>query len=223
MTPLTRAWGYEVGARVRVAGRLDLALSAWGLDLASELVWVGDEGTTEPRGATRRLGLTGEVRWAITPWLRLDADVSVVDATYVGNAGNANAVALAPTLVASAGLSVRHRSGVFGSVRLRAVADRPATEDRSLQAQGFAIVNAQVGYRWRRLEFALQVENLFDSDWREAQFASDTRLRNECLSAMSRGCNPPADGARLGTVSDIHFTPGTPFALQGRLTVFLPD
>lgn len=223
VTPLTRAWGYEVGARARIARRLDLAFSAWGMDLASELVWVGDEGTTEARGPTRRLGLTGEVRWAITPWLRFDADVSVVDATYVNNAGNANAVALAPTLVASAGLSVRHPVGVFGSIRLRAVADRPATEDRSLQAQGFAIVNAQVGYRWRRLEFAVQVENLFDSEWREAQFASGTRLRNECLTAGSPGCNPPTDGARFGTIDDIHFTPGTPFSLQGRVSVYLPE
>lgn len=198
-------------------------MSAWGLDLASELVWVGDEGTTEPRGATRRLGLTGELRWAVTPWLRVDADVSVVDATYAGNAGNANAIALAPTLIATAGVSVRHPVGLFGALRLRAVADRPATEDRSLTAQGFAVVSAQVGYRWRLWELAVQAENLFDSEWREAQFAADTRLRNECLAPAAPGCNPPADGMRYSTVSDVHFTPGTPFAAQARLTMYLPD
>lgn len=223
VTPLTRAWGYELGARARVADRLDVALSAWGLDLASELVWVGDEGRTEARGATRRLGLTAELRWSITPWLRLDADVSWVDASYVNNPGNANAVALAPTLVASAGLTARHRIGLFGAVRLRAVADRPATEDRSLQAQGFAIVNAQVGFRWRRFEVAVQVENLFDSTWREAQFATDTRLRDECLTPRRPGCSSPAEGRPFGTVSDVHFTPGSPFSIQGRLTVYLPE
>lgn len=223
VTPLVRAWGYEAGARVRVANRLDVALSAWGLDLESELVWVGDEGTTEARGATRRLGLTGELRWAITPWLRVDADVSVVDATYVTNAGNANAVALAPTFIATAGVSVRHPAGVFGALRLRAVADRPATEDRSLTARGFAIFSAQVGYRWRFVELAVQAENLFDSEWREAQFASDTRLRNECLTPMAPGCNPPEAGMRYGTVSDVHFTPGTPFAAQARLTLYMPQ
>lgn len=65
--------------------------------------------------------------------------------------------------------------------------------------------------------------NLFDSEWREAQSASATRLRNECLTAGSPGCNPPADGARFGAVDDIHFTPGTPFSLQGHVWVYLPE
>lgn len=222
VTPLARALGYEAGARAHFGGRFDLAVAAWGLDLESELVYVGDEGTTEARGPTRRLGLTGELRWAIRPWLRADLDVTASDATYTANAGNANAVSLAPQLVVSAGLAARHPSGVFGSVRLRAVGDRPATEDRSLTAEGFAIVSAQVGYRRGWWEVAVQAENLLDSTWREAQFANESRLRNECLTASAPGCGRPAEGRRFGAVSDVHFTPGTPFAAQARLTLFLP-
>ncbi len=219
VTPLARGLGYEVGARVRVGGRLDAAVSAWGLDLDSELVWVGDDGTTDARGPSRRLGLTGEVRWSILPWLRADVDVSLVNATYVGNAGNGDAVALAPTLVASAGLSARHPSGFYGSVRMRAVGDRPADPGRDLTAEGFAIFNAQVGYRRGWWELALQAENLFDSTWREAQFEQDSRLRGECLTPGLPRCNPPAGGQRYGTVTDMHFTPGTPFSALARFTV----
>jgi outer membrane receptor protein involved in Fe transport len=146
--------------------------------------------------------------------------VTVSDATYTANAGNANAVSLAPQLVVSAGVSARHPIGLFGSVRLRAVGDRPATEDRSLTAEGFAILSAQLGYRRGWWELAVQAENLLDSTWREAQFANESRLRNECLTAAP-GCAPPADGRRFGTVSDVHFTPGTPFAAQARLTLYL--
>ncbi|MDP3216051.1 MAG: hypothetical protein Q8S73_18225 [Deltaproteobacteria bacterium] len=127
----------------------------------------------------------------------------------------------APQLVVSAGLSARHPIGLFGSVRLRAVDDRPANEDRSLTAEGFAILSAQVGYRRGWWEVAVPAENLLDSTWREAQFANESRLRNECLMATAPGCAPPADGRRFGAVSDVHFTPGTPFAAQARLTLYL--
>jgi hypothetical protein len=46
----------------------------------------------------------------------------------------------------------------------------------------------------------------------------DGRTASECLSP---GCGLPADGRRFGTVSDVHFTPGTPFAAQARLTLYL--
>ncbi len=205
VTPLTRAIGYEVGARWRIPQRLELALAAWGLELESEIVWVGDAGTTEARGPTRRLGITFEGRADITPWLRADVDVALVNATYTQNAPNANAVALAPPFTVAAGVSVQHPRGLFGAIRVRAIGDRPAIEDRSLTAQGFAIFSAQFGYRQRLFEIAMLAENFFDASWREAQFAGESRLRSE----------PRA-------VSDIHFTPGTPFSASLRLTLFAP-
>lgn len=205
VTPLARAIGYEVGARWRAWRVLQIAGSLWGLDLESEIVYVGDEGTTEARGPTRRLGATLEGRWDITSWLRADADVSFVSATYTQNPGHANAVALAPPLTLSAGLSARHPVGIFAALRVRAIGDRPATEDRSLTAQGFMIFSAQAGFRHRLFEASVSVENLLDSEWREAQFANESRLRNE-----------PAP------VADVHFTPGTPFAATARLILYLP-
>ncbi|MDQ3265750.1 MAG: TonB-dependent receptor, partial [Myxococcota bacterium] len=94
VTPLTRALGMELGARSFLFDRVDLAGAVYLLDLASEIVWVGDEGTTEARGPTRRIGAEAELRVKILPWLFADASVS--SATYVENAGNADAVALAP-------------------------------------------------------------------------------------------------------------------------------
>jgi hypothetical protein len=55
VTPLARARGYELGARTRLGGRLELAGSLFLLHLDSELVWAGDEGTTEAKGPTRSL------------------------------------------------------------------------------------------------------------------------------------------------------------------------
>ena len=54
VTPLTRAIGEELGSRLRLWERLDVAAALWRLDLASETVWNGDDGTTAVSGATRR-------------------------------------------------------------------------------------------------------------------------------------------------------------------------
>ncbi|GAC1508748.1 MAG: hypothetical protein NVS1B14_12960 [Vulcanimicrobiaceae bacterium] len=203
VSPLTPATGYEIGARTRILRRFDVSAAAGLLDLDQETVWNGDDGSTQLSGPTRRLGLTFEARAQILRWLWADADVSFVNAVYTQNAGNANAVALAPPFTLSAGVSARHPSGFFGALRLRAIANRPADPEGRFQAQGFAIVNAQLGYRGAFYEIGVHVENMLNSTWREAQFEEQSRLRAERMP-----------------VTDIKFTAGTPFAATARLTLF---
>ncbi|MDQ3000642.1 MAG: TonB-dependent receptor [Fibrobacterota bacterium] len=203
VTPLTKAIGYEIGLRNDLIPRVDLAASLWKLDLESELVWVGDEGVTEARGPTERFGVDAEARVKILTWLWADADLTLSQATYTENAGNANAVALAPTATFAGGFSGRHSSGLKGSLRVQHIADRPATEDESLTAEGFTVVNLGLGWRWKNVEANLSLANLFDVEWREAQFANESRLPGE---------SEP--------VADIHFVPGAPFQAQGGIRVY---
>jgi len=49
----------------------------------------------------------------------------------------------------------------------------------------------------KQFEFSVAIQNLFNIQWREAQFAGESRLRNEANS-----------------IEDIHFTPGAPFNIQ---------
>lgn len=46
----------------------------------------------------------------------------------------------------------------------------------------------------KQFEFSVAIQNLFNIQWRKAQFAGESRLRNEANS-----------------IEDIHFTPGAPF------------
>ena len=221
VTPLTRGRGYEVGARTRLFNRLDLAGSLFRLDLDSELVWVGDEGTTEARGPTRRQGLEAEARLALLPWLFADADLTLTRATYVGNAGNGDAVALAPTLILSGGVSARHPSGVYGRLGVLHLGDRPATEDRELTAEGFTRVDATVGYRGSFYEVNLGIQNLLNTQWREAQFANVSRLPSETGPASCpAGTRPAGDVGAFEGCEDIHFTPGAPFNAQATVSLF---
>jgi TonB family protein len=224
VTPLTRAVGYELGARTRLLqSRLDLAVALWGLDIDSEIVWVGDEGTTEASGATRRLGVEAEARLQLRPWLFADLDVTWSDAKFKQNAGNAGAVALAPRLTVSGGLSANHASGARGGLRGLHIAERPATEDGFLTAEPTTLVDLFAAYRWRSLDLSLTLENLLDRRYRSAQFATVTRLANEAPTnappppgacpAGTRAAAAEATGNFQGC-EDVSFSPGNPFSLR---------
>jgi len=219
--PLTRATGYELGTRTRLFERLDLAASVFLLDMDSEIVWVGDEGTTEARGPTRRYGFESEARLKILPWLYADVDATVTHATFTENPGNADAVALAPTFTMAGGLSARHPSGLFGRVGLTHIADRPATEDEFLTAAGFTRLDATVGYHHRRFEVTVSAQNLTNADWNEAQFANVSRLPDETgPEDCPNGTRPAGEGAAFEGCEDLHFTPGPPINVQATATVY---
>jgi outer membrane receptor protein involved in Fe transport len=205
-TLVVPATGYELGTRVRPMRGLDLTAAAFLLDLDSELVWDGDTGTTQPSGPTRRYGLEIGGRWQLGNWLFADADATFTHAQYRVNAGNGDAVALAPTRTFTAGVGAMRKLGdltPFGSIRVKSIADRPATQDGSLVAQGFTLVNAQAGVRWRDVEVGVDVLNLLNTTWREAQFATTSRLAFE-----------------RAAVAGIDYTPGWPFTAMAHATYY---
>lgn len=205
---MTPAWGYEVGASLRPTHGLSIQTAAFVLDLDSELVWDGDSGTTVPSGRTRRLGVEIGGRYHLNDWLFADADATFTRARYRLNAGNGSAVALAPTRTFTAGIGAHPTFGnisPFVALRVKAVADRAAIEDGSLTAQGFTVFDANSGVRWRNVEGAIDVQNVFDVKWREAQFANQSRLAYE-----------PA------AVTGIHYTPGWPRTVMGKATLYWP-
>jgi outer membrane receptor protein involved in Fe transport len=225
---LTRAVGYETGARTRLFGRWDLAAALWRLDLASETVFVGDEGTTEASDATRRYGVEFETRFAITDWLAADLDLTATKSSFVVNRGNGDAIALAPRHTWAGGLSARHPTGWRAGLRFYGVGDRPATQDEFLTADGFTLVDFHAGYGTRRWDVGLDVENLFDARYRSAQFATTSRLRNE----PALGAPPPAgtcthgsrsvlDGNAFAGCEDVNFTPGLPLTMRLMTTLYL--
>jgi len=202
-TLLVPATGYELGTRIRPWKPLTLNAAVFRIDLASEQVYVGDEGTTEPSAPTTRIGAELGARLSFGRWFFGDVDTTFTKATYRVNAANGNAVALAPTRTVTGGIGFRTHAGTFGSVRLRHIGERPATEDRSILAEGWTIVDAQLGHRAGAFELSVDAQNLFDAGWREVQFATESRLANE-----------PAK------VKGISFVPGWPRTIMGRLTAY---
>ncbi|HEY6038241.1 MAG TPA: TonB-dependent receptor, partial [Kofleriaceae bacterium] len=135
---LARAVGAEAGVRTTYVPHARLSADFWYLHLASELVWNGDEGGTDPSGPTERYGVDLEGAYNPFPWLRLDANASVAHAQFVHNAGNGNAVALAPKLMGQGGITFIH-PWFSVALRGRGIADRPGNAADTLTAKGYFI------------------------------------------------------------------------------------
>jgi outer membrane receptor protein involved in Fe transport len=191
---LARGLGAEAGFRTSVIPHARVAADFWYLHLDSELVWSGDAGGTEASGSTRRYGVDLEATYNPLPWLRFDANLSLARSTLVQNAGNSNGLALAPKIMGQGGVTLV-RGAQFISLRARGIGDRPGNDDGTLTAKGYLIFDLMAGRSFGKLDLNLTVNNLFNADWREAQFAD--------ASAVTPG-GP--------IVEQMHFTPGIPLS-----------
>jgi outer membrane cobalamin receptor len=200
---LPKAYGVDVGGNFKLGDQLLLSTALWMLDLGQEFVYVGDEGIVEPSGKTRRKGIDVSLRYQALPWLYLDTDVNLTDPKAKDVPEGEDRIPLAPTFTSIGGLSVKLPNGLNASLRYRYLGDRPANEDNSVVAHGYFLLDAVVKYTRKSYELTFSAENLLNDAWNEAQFDTESRLQNE---------GDP--------VSEIHFTPGTPFFFKTGITFF---
>ncbi|PKV48039.1 outer membrane receptor protein involved in Fe transport [Aquimarina sp. MAR_2010_214] len=196
-TILPSALGTDIGFVWKPTSKMLFNLAYWYLYLEQEFVYVGDAGIVEPSGETRRQGIDLSYRYQIFPWLFCNLDANYTHARSIDEPSDADYIPLAADFTLMGGFNVLHKSGFFGSVNVQHLNDRPANEDNSIVAEGYTITNLNVGYKWKKMSLSIQIQNLFDQDWNETQFATESRLTGEPQS-----------------VEEIHFTPGTPFFLK---------
>ena len=195
VTPLVRAKGAETGVRtVRVKG-LQSTVSLWYLGLDSELLFVGDAGTTAPRRPSRRVGVEWTNYARLTPWMTVDGDLSLSRARFTEHDPAGDIVPGSLDRVISAGLSIEPSTSIFGSLRLRHFGPRPLVEDASVASKPTSLWNGEIGYRFSRTaRLVLEGYNLFDSKVADIDYFYTSRLPGE-----------PAAG-----IDDIHTHPAIP-------------
>ncbi len=194
-SPLAKAKNYEVGVRSKPWGPegVELVATLWALDLKQELVFVGDEGTTEIRGASRRRGMEAAARGQVWGPLYFNGSVTWTKAEFT----NGNAIPLAPEVTAYGALLLRWPEGLISQLQATYLGVRPLVEDRSAKAPSWTTFDLSERYQLPvklphgRLEAFLFVQNLLNTKWEQATFYFDSRLRNEAAA-----------------VADTHFVPG---------------
>ena len=200
---LPAAYGSDLGMKFKPYKNLILNPALWVLYLEQEFVYVGDAAVVEPSGKTLRRGFDLSARWQLKSWLFLDADLNYTIATSIGQPEGENFIPLAPDLTSIGGISIKTKSGFNGSFRYRYMDDRPANEDGSVIAKGYFVNDLILNYEKEKYAFGIEIQNLFNVDWNEAQFDTESRLYNE-----------------VEPVSELHFTPGTPFFAKLSMSYF---
>ena len=198
---LPRAKSVDIASNFKVCNNVFVNTALWYLYLESEYVYVGDEGLLEPSGSTKRIGVDMSVRYQIVKWLIADIDLNLAKPKYMDLPKGENFVPLAPLVTSTGGLAVNKNKWNV-SLRYRYLANRAAVEDNSIMASGYFILDAVANYQWKKFLFGINAVNLLNQKWREAQFATESQLKNE-----------------TAPVTEIHFTSGTPFYIQGSITV----
>lgn len=190
---LPKVFGTDLGIILKPVKALVLKTTLWHLYSQQEFVYVGDAGIVEPSGKTRRMGIDVSARYQVSSWLYADLDVNLTKARAAGEPKGEDYVPLAPAFTSIGGLTAKSKNGFSGSLRYRFIDDRPANEDYSVKAHGYFIADVLLSYKLKKFDLFVSMENIFNRDWNEAQFDTESRLQGE-----------PA------AVSEIHYTPGTP-------------
>ena len=145
---LVRSFGHEIGIRTEIIDGLQSSLALFQLDNASEIVYVGDEGTTKDSGRrSRRVGWEFNNYYKASDWLTSYADVAFARARFRDAGGEGRFIEGAVEGVASLAAVVDHGGSYYGSAQFRYFGPRPLKEDNSVRSDGTRTVNGRVGYR----------------------------------------------------------------------------
>jgi hypothetical protein len=189
--PLVRTRGSEIGVRGAWLPNLQTALAIWRLELDSELLFIGDAGTTEATRPSRREGIEFANYWTPMPGLVVDADLAVSRARFRDNDPAGDRIPGAIERTASFGVTFDDQGRFYGGLRLRYFGPRPLVEDDSVRSSGSTLVNARAGWRIGRMaEIVLDVLNLFDREANDIEYHYESRLGGEPAPVADRHVHP---------------------------------
>ena len=192
--PLVKALGTDIGLRTALIPDVQLSIALWSLNLDSELLFVGDAGTTEPSRESERRGVELTAIWNPVSWLIIDADLAWSRARFVDFDPAGDRIPGAVESVASVGVAVDHPSGWFGGARFRHFGEAPLIEDNTVRSEPTTLVNLEAGYRFaKRYKVSAAIYNVFDSKDNDITYFYESQLAGE-----------------TDPVEDIHFHPVEP-------------
>ena len=198
--PLARTYNAEIGLRSTWIKGLQSTFAFWWMDTQSELVFVGDAGTTEASRPGRRYGVEFANYYSPTHWLTLDADFNFSRARFRDDAPEGNRIPNAVGTVMAAGATVHDVfGGFFGGPRLRFFGPRALIEDNSARSNSTLLLSAMVGYQFNnKLTVQAEVFNLLDRKDDGITYFYTSRLPGESASGRD----------------DFHFHPVEPVSFR---------
>lgn len=180
VTPLVRAHSLEVGARSVAIPHLQSTIAVWRVTLDSELLFVGDAGTTEAGRPSARTGVEWTNYYSPRDGWVIDLDVALSRSRFADVQPEGDAIPGSLAKVVSAGVTVDRSRGWVGSLRLRYLGGRPLVEDRSFNSAPMRLLNGEIGYKMPKgMRLNLEVFNLTNASANDIEYFYESRLRGE--------------------------------------------
>jgi outer membrane cobalamin receptor len=177
---LVRGQGGEVGFRVSSINEYNASLSFWYLENDSELVFVGDAGSTEASRASVRQGVEFASNFWITPNLTTDIELAMTHSRFSEDADDeGNYIEGSLPFVASLGLNWQYSKQLSSNLRVRHFGKRTLDSYNDNQSNSFTVVNANAQYQVNDWKFDVSVLNLLDSNHHDIDYLYTSRLAGE--------------------------------------------
>lgn len=197
------AYSADFGVILKPSKNMLLHGALWYLWLKQEFVYSGDGAYVEPSGRTQRTGFDFSMRYEPFTSVYIDVDLNYAHGRMVDEIKGQNYIPLAPVWSSTGGITYKNKTGINGSIRYRWLGNRPANTDYSITAKGYFVNDLVLNYTQPKYEIGFAIQNMLNVKWKETQFATVSRLKNE-----------------VTPVEEIHFTPGTKLAAKFSLSFF---
>lgn len=199
-----RSRGAELGARIE-RGNFNASLVGFWLNLDSELVFVGDAGTTEPKAASRRYGTELALFWRPVQGVTIDGSASWTHARFRGVAAGQDFIPGATPFVLGGGISAKLTPQLTATARIRHFASAPLIEDGSQRSQATTMVNLGAYWETGRVRIGLDVLNLFDAKDPDISYWYASRLPGELAEGIEDRHIHPVEPRQVRITARISF------------------
>jgi outer membrane receptor protein involved in Fe transport len=186
---LVKGTGYEGGIRFE-EGNFNVTLTQWWLDLASELIFVGDSNAVEPKTGAKRRGYEVVAFWKPRPWLGLDLVYTHSRARYKDfqddpdfdpetddTDDNPDTPGIRQGFFVEGGVESAGEFGISAvrgkwevSSRLRYLGPYPLVPSGDHRADPEAMVNLRVAYKPGNFTIYGELLNVLDADGKDIEY-----------------------------------------------------
>ena len=198
--PLPRALSADLGTEIKIGKRVITSVAFWTTQSDAEYIFVADAGEFENNGRSLRAGVDVSIKAEPINNLWINFDGNYSKGKLLDETEGANSIPSAPRFTSTASIVYKLKQFDF-YVGGRYMAERPLTEDESVIADAYFLLDASVTYGLKKFKFNVSAQNILNTKWMEAVFYDASRLQNEVA---------PQD--------DFHFTPGTPLFFKGSIS-----
>ena len=164
---LSEGTGYEAGLRTSL-GEFKFTASYWWLDQDSELIFVGDSNSVEPKGGSEREGLELTAFWQLLPWLGIDGVFTTNEARFTDNPEGTH-VEGAVEESAQLGFSAVRDNWEL-SLRARYLGPYAMSADNRYRAGDLTTVNWRGAWHWNSLTAYAELINVLDTDGKDITY-----------------------------------------------------